>query len=81
MLPYNAAQSFDKISSWVSYLLMIFVGGFILNLVLTPALVLVFSFLAHLNSRLAGFSRYNGKRLFERFFEGVRLRFLAPPRD
>ena len=48
MLPYNAAQSYDKIGGWVSYLLMIFVGGFILNLVLTPALVLVFSFLAHL---------------------------------
>ncbi len=48
MLPYNAAQSYDRIGGWVSYLLMIFVGGFILNLVLTPALVLVFSFLAHL---------------------------------
>ncbi|HEY1730515.1 MAG TPA: site-2 protease family protein [Terriglobales bacterium] len=48
MLPYNAAQSYDRIGGWVSYLLMIFVGGFVLNLVLTPALVLVFSFLAHL---------------------------------
>lgn len=48
MLPYNAAQSYDRIGGWVSYLLMIFVGGFILDLVLRPALVLVFSFLAHL---------------------------------
>jgi Zn-dependent protease len=47
-LPYNAAQSYDRIGGWVSYLLMIFVGGYVLRLLLTPALVLVFSFLLHL---------------------------------
>ena len=30
MLPYNAVQAYDRIPIWVSYLLMIFVGGFIL---------------------------------------------------
>jgi len=44
MLPYNAAQSYDRIRGWVSYLLMIFVGGYILNLLLMPALALVFGF-------------------------------------
>lgn len=48
MLPYNAAQSYDRIRGWVSYLLMIFVGGFILRLLLMPALVLVFSLVLHL---------------------------------
>jgi Zn-dependent protease len=48
MLPYNAAQQYDRIGGWISYVLMIFVGGFVLRLLLTPALVLVFSFLVHL---------------------------------
>jgi Zn-dependent protease len=48
MLPYNAVQQYDRIGGWISYLLMIFVGGFILRLLLTPALVLVFSFLSRL---------------------------------
>jgi Zn-dependent protease len=45
MLPYNAVQVYDRIGGWISYLLMIFVGGFILRLLLTPALILVLSFL------------------------------------
>jgi len=48
LLPYNAVQQYDRIGGWISYLLMIFVGGFILRLLLTPALVLVFSFLLRL---------------------------------
>jgi Zn-dependent protease len=48
MLPYNAVQQYDRIGGWISYLLMIFVGGFVLRLLLTPALVLVFSFLSRL---------------------------------
>jgi Zn-dependent protease len=48
MLPYNAVQQYDRIGGWISYLLMIFVGGFVLRLLLTPALTLVFSFLLHL---------------------------------
>ena len=31
MLPYNAVQAYDRIPIWVSYLLMIFVGGFIMS--------------------------------------------------
>jgi Zn-dependent protease len=48
MLPYNAVQQYDRIGGWISYLLMIFAGGFVLRLLLTPALVLVFSFLLRL---------------------------------
>jgi Zn-dependent protease len=48
LLPYNAALQYDRIGGWVSYLLMIFVGGYVLRLLLTPALILVFSFLLHL---------------------------------
>jgi Zn-dependent protease len=43
LLPYNAVVQYDRIGGWVSYLLMIFVGGFILRLVLSPTLHLVFS--------------------------------------
>jgi Zn-dependent protease len=48
LLPYNAAQSYDRIGGWISYLLMIFVGGYVLNLLLTPALMFVFQLLRHL---------------------------------
>jgi Zn-dependent protease len=43
LLPYNAVQVYDRIPIWVSYLLMIFVGGFIIMLFLRPALMLVFT--------------------------------------
>ena len=42
LLPYNAVQVFDRIPIWVSYLLMIFVGGSILMALLRPALGLVY---------------------------------------
>lgn len=48
MLPYNAVRVYDRIGGWISYLLMIFVGSFLLRLVLVPALGLVFSLLGHL---------------------------------
>jgi Zn-dependent protease len=47
MLPYNAVQVYDRIGGWMSYLLMIFVGGYILRLLLNPALRLVFYTLTH----------------------------------
>jgi Zn-dependent protease len=47
MLPYNAVQAYDRIGGWVSYLLMIFVGGFILRALLGPALALVYLALLH----------------------------------
>jgi Zn-dependent protease len=43
LLPYNAMQAYDRINIWVSYLLMIFVGGYILRLLLEPSLALIFS--------------------------------------
>jgi len=45
MLPYNAVVVYDRIGGWISYLLMIFVGGYVLNLLLRPALGLVFALL------------------------------------
>ena len=42
MLPYSAVQTYDRIPIWVSYLLMIFVGGTILMALLRPALSLVY---------------------------------------
>ena len=42
LLPYNAVVVYDRIPIWVSYLFMIFVGGFILRLLIGPALGLVY---------------------------------------
>jgi len=47
LLPYNAVQTYDKIPFWVSWLLMIFVGGYILRLLLIPTLGMVLFVLAH----------------------------------
>lgn len=47
MLPYQALQAYDRIGGWISYLLMLFVGGFILQLLLGPAIGMVYSVLLH----------------------------------
>ena len=41
ILPYNAVQSYDRIPFWVSWMLMIFVGGYIMRLFLVPAISVV----------------------------------------
>jgi Zn-dependent protease len=41
MLPYNAVQVYDRIGGWLSYLLMILVGGYVLQFLLSPAIELV----------------------------------------
>jgi Zn-dependent protease len=46
MLPYNAVVVYDRIGGWISYRLMIFVGGFVLNLLLWPTLIFVFGLLS-----------------------------------
>ncbi len=48
VLPYNAVQAYDRIPIWISYLLMIFVGGSILMALLRPALELIFGTLLSL---------------------------------
>ena len=48
LLPYNAVQAYDRIPIWVSYLLMIFVGRYVLMALLGPALGLVYFALAHI---------------------------------
>jgi Zn-dependent protease len=46
-LPYNALQAYDRIPTWVSYMLMIFVGGAVLMALLRPSLALVYFALFH----------------------------------
>jgi Zn-dependent protease len=48
LLPYNAVQAYDRIPIWVSYLVMIFVGGAIMGMLLRPSLQLVFNALIHI---------------------------------
>ena len=48
VLPYNAVRVFDSISGPLGYLLLIFVGGAVMRLLLTPVLAIVFSVLIHL---------------------------------
>jgi len=47
-LPYGAVQIYDRINIWMAYLLMIFVGGFLLRLLLWPSLGFIYSVLARL---------------------------------
>jgi Zn-dependent protease len=42
LLPYNAVVQYDRINGWISYLLMILVGGFLIRLFLGPAMELVY---------------------------------------
>jgi Zn-dependent protease len=42
MLPYNAVVQYDRINGWVSWLLMIFLGRFIMGLFLGPLYALVY---------------------------------------
>lgn len=46
-LPYSAVQTYDRIPIWVSYLLMIFVGGYVLMALLRPSLAVVYYGLTH----------------------------------
>lgn len=48
VLPYNAMQTYDRIPIWVSYLLMILVGGYVMAAFLRPSLQLVYSALIHI---------------------------------
>jgi Zn-dependent protease len=47
MLPYNAVQAYDRIPIWVSYLLMIFIGGTIIRAFVVPAIGMVVWALVH----------------------------------
>ncbi len=42
VLPYNAVQVYDRVPMWASYLLMIFLGRFIMGLFLGPLFGLVY---------------------------------------
>jgi Zn-dependent protease len=41
-MPYNAMQAYDRIPYWVSWLLMILIGGMIMRIVLMPMFAMVF---------------------------------------
>jgi len=47
-LPYGALRVFDSISGPFSYLLLIFVGGAVLRVVMTPILTWAYSILARI---------------------------------
>jgi Zn-dependent protease len=47
LLPYNAMQAYDRIPYWVSWLLMVLIGGYIMRLFLVPAFAVVFYVLTH----------------------------------
>jgi len=42
LLPYNAMQAYDRIPFWVSWLLMILVGGTILRMLIGPVMAVVY---------------------------------------
>jgi Zn-dependent protease len=46
MLPYNALQSYDRLSGWMGLLVMILVGGPIVRFFMVPTLHLVYAALA-----------------------------------
>jgi Zn-dependent protease len=48
VLPYGAVRVFDSISGPLSYILLIFVGRFVLGIVMTPILRLAYTILAHI---------------------------------
>lgn len=47
LLPYNAMQAYDRIPYWLSWLLMILIGGMIMRIVLAPMFAMAFFVLAH----------------------------------
>jgi Zn-dependent protease len=48
VLPYGALRVFDSITGPLSYLLLIFVGRFVLGIVMTPILTLAYAVLGHI---------------------------------
>jgi Zn-dependent protease len=48
VLPYGAVRVFDSITGPLSYILLIFVGRFVLGIVMTPILRLAYGILAHI---------------------------------
>jgi Zn-dependent protease len=47
-LPYNAMQAYDRIGGWISFLLMFFVGGYVLRFFLWPSLSFIYLVLINL---------------------------------
>ena len=47
LLPYNAVQQYDRINGWVSYLLMILLGGTVIRAFVSPALEMIYFGLLH----------------------------------
>jgi Zn-dependent protease len=47
LLPYSAVQQYDRINGWVSYLLMMFVGGAVIRAFVSPAIGMIYFGLLH----------------------------------
>lgn len=45
MLPYNAMRVYDQLSGWLSIVLMVTVGGYLMQMAVTPLLTFVFRLL------------------------------------
>ena len=48
LLPYNAVQVYDRIPIWLSYLLMIFLGGAFISMFLGPSIRFIYATLIHI---------------------------------
>jgi Zn-dependent protease len=48
VLPYGAVRVFDSITGPLSYILLIFVGRFVLGIVMTPILTVAYGILARI---------------------------------
>lgn len=45
ILPYNAMRTYDQVSGWLSIVLMMTVGGYLMNLMVTPLLRFIYGLL------------------------------------
>jgi len=52
LLPYNAMQVYDRVGGWLSILLMMTLGGYLMNLVVTPFITLIYSLLLRVQPQM-----------------------------
>ena len=52
MLPYNAMKMYDMVGGWLSIILMMTVGGFLMNLVVSPFIELLYRVLIQMQPQM-----------------------------
>jgi Zn-dependent protease len=52
MLPYNAMKTYDMVGGWLSILLMMTVGGFLMNLLVSPFILWIQTWLVRLQPQM-----------------------------